>query len=89
MFNATPAQSLSIVDLQAQQTTAELQTPGCSLVYPAGARRFFMLCADGAALVVTLLIGYPVAFALAAVGIAFPVASTTTLLRMLLLEPQK
>lgn len=54
VFNATPAQSLSIVDMQSQQTTAELQTPGCSLVYAAGARRFFMLCADGAALVVTL-----------------------------------
>jgi methylamine dehydrogenase heavy chain len=54
VFNATPAQSLSIVDVQAQQTTAELQTPGCSLVYAAGARRFFMLCADGTALVVTL-----------------------------------
>jgi methylamine dehydrogenase heavy chain len=54
VFNATPAQSLSIVDLQSRQTTTEVQTPGCSLVYAAGPRRFFMLCADGAALVVTL-----------------------------------
>lgn len=54
VFNATPAQSLSIVDLQQKTAAGELQTPGCSLVYAAGPRRFFMLCADGAALVVTL-----------------------------------
>jgi methylamine dehydrogenase heavy chain len=54
VFNATPAQSLSIVDMQAQRAAAEVQTPGCSLVYAVGPRRFFMLCADGAALVVTL-----------------------------------
>jgi len=54
VFNATPAQSLSIADVQAMTAVGELQTPGCSLVYPAGPRRFFMLCADGAALVVTL-----------------------------------
>jgi methylamine dehydrogenase heavy chain len=54
VFNVTPAQSLTIVDTQARRTTAEIQTPGCSLVYPSGPRRFFMLCADGAALVATL-----------------------------------
>lgn len=52
VFNATPAQSLSIVDVQERRASAEVQTPGCSLVYAAGPRRFFMLCADGAALVV-------------------------------------
>jgi len=54
VFNATPAQSLSIVDVEQRRMAAEVQTPGCSLVYAAGARRFFMLCADGSALVVTL-----------------------------------
>lgn len=54
VFNATPAQSLSIVDLQQKKLAGELQAPGCSLAYAAGPRRFFMLCADGAALVVTL-----------------------------------
>lgn len=54
VFNATPAQSLSIVDVQQQKMAVEVQTPGCSLAYAAGPRRFFMLCADGAALVVTL-----------------------------------
>lgn len=54
VFNATPAQSLTIVDLQEKKTAGELQTPGCSLAYAAGPRTFFMLCADGAALVVTV-----------------------------------
>lgn len=54
IFNLTPASSLSIVDLQARTFTTEVPTPGCSLAYAAGPRRFFSLCADGAALVVDL-----------------------------------
>src|SRR6185436_6459282 len=45
VFNLTPMTSLSIVDVQARR---------CSLVYAAGPRRFFMLCANRAALTVTL-----------------------------------
>jgi methylamine dehydrogenase heavy chain len=52
VFNLTPATSLSIVDVQARAFKTEVQTPGCSLVFAAGPRRFLMLCADGAALVV-------------------------------------
>jgi methylamine dehydrogenase heavy chain len=54
VFNMTPATSLSIVDLQQRAFVEEIPTPGCSLVYAAGDRRFLMLCADGAALTVTL-----------------------------------
>ncbi len=54
VFNVTPAQSLSIVDVRERRFTAEIPTPGCSLVYAAGDRRFFQLCADGTALVVTI-----------------------------------
>jgi methylamine dehydrogenase heavy chain len=54
VFNLTPVTSISIVDVRARQFTAEVQTPGCSLVYAAGPRRFLMLCANGAALTVTL-----------------------------------
>jgi hypothetical protein len=46
--------SLSIVVVQARRFVGEVQAPGCSLVYAAGPRRFFMLCANGAALTVTL-----------------------------------
>jgi len=54
VFNLTPATSLSIVDVKARRSTAHVSTPGCSLVYAAGPRRFLMLCANGAALTVTL-----------------------------------
>jgi methylamine dehydrogenase heavy chain len=54
VFNLTPMTSLSIVDVQGRRFVTEVPTPGCSLVYGAGPRRFFMLCANGEALVVTL-----------------------------------
>jgi methylamine dehydrogenase heavy chain len=46
--------SLSLVDVQERRFVSEVSTPGCSLVFAAGPRRFFMLCANGAALTVTL-----------------------------------
>lgn len=54
VFNLTPATTVSVVDLTARAFAGEIQTPGCSLLYPAGARRFAMLCADGAMLLVEL-----------------------------------
>lgn len=54
VFNMTPATSLSIVDLEERSFAGEIATPGCSLVYAAGVRRFIMLCADGSLLTVTL-----------------------------------
>lgn len=54
LFNWTPRTSLSIVDVERRQFVGEIEIPGCSLVYAAGPRRFFSLCADGAALVVTI-----------------------------------
>ena len=54
VFNLTPVTSLSIVDVKARRFATEIATPGCSLVYGAGPRRFLMLCANGAALTATL-----------------------------------
>lgn len=54
VFNQTPATSISIVDVERRRFTAEIATPGCSLVYAAGDRRFAMLCMDGALLLVEL-----------------------------------
>ena len=54
VFNLTPAASLSIVDVEQRRFVTEIATPGCSLVYPAGPRRFAMLCMNGALLQVTL-----------------------------------
>jgi methylamine dehydrogenase heavy chain len=54
VFNWTPRTSLSIVDVEQRTFTAEIDIPGCSLIYAAGRRRFFSLCADGSALLVTI-----------------------------------
>jgi len=54
VFNITPATSLTIVDVKERRVAAEVESPGCSLVYSAGPRRFFMLCGNGSALVVSL-----------------------------------
>ena len=54
VFNMTPASSVSVVDLVRRAFAAEIATPGCGLVYAAGARRFVSPCADGSLLVVTL-----------------------------------
>lgn len=54
IFNMTPAQSLSIVDTQSRQFVTEIATPGCALAYAAGDRRFFMLCGNGALMLITL-----------------------------------
>ena len=54
VFNITPATSLSIVDVKERRFAGEVEAPGCSLVYAAGPRRFFMLCANGSALVIDL-----------------------------------
>jgi methylamine dehydrogenase heavy chain len=54
VFNLTPAPSVSVVDLVERRFAGEIQTPGCSLVYAAGARRLLSLCADGGVLVLEL-----------------------------------
>jgi methylamine dehydrogenase heavy chain len=54
VFNWTTGQSLSIVDVAQRRFAADIPTPGCSLVYAAGPRRFLSLCGDGAALSITL-----------------------------------
>lgn len=54
VLNVTPATSLSIVDVKARRFIAEVPIPGCSLVFAAGPRRFFSVCANGMALVLVL-----------------------------------
>jgi len=54
IFNWTTGTGLTIVDVEKRLVTAEIATPGCSLVYSAGPRRFFSICADGALFVLTV-----------------------------------
>jgi methylamine dehydrogenase heavy chain len=54
VFNLTPATSVSIVDVEHRSFVGEISTPGCSLVYAAGAHRYVMLCANGGLLTLTV-----------------------------------
>jgi methylamine dehydrogenase heavy chain len=54
VFNQTPATSVSVVDVVERRFVGEIETAGCALVYPAGPRRFGMLCVDGTALAIAL-----------------------------------
>ena len=54
VYNFTPAQSVSIIDMSAHKFVGEIETAGCALVYPTGPRTFFSICADGALLLTTL-----------------------------------
>lgn len=47
LFNFTPAASVRVLDLINRTVVEEIETPGCSLVYPTGTRGFSMLCANG------------------------------------------
>ncbi len=54
IYNFTPAQSVSVVDVKARKFIGEIDIAGCALVYPTGPRSFFSLCGDGTALTVRL-----------------------------------
>ncbi len=47
IFNMTPAQSVSIVDVVDQQFVGEISTPGCAIIMPTGTDGFMMMCGDG------------------------------------------
>jgi len=54
--NATPAQSVTVVDRKTEKFVTEIATPGCWMIYPAQSvpNRFATLCGDGTMLTVTL-----------------------------------
>jgi methylamine dehydrogenase heavy chain len=54
VYNFTPAQSVSIVDVKRRKFLGEIETPGCALAYPFDERRFFSICGDGSLLIITL-----------------------------------
>ncbi len=54
IYNFTPAQSVTVVDASSRSLIGEIETAGCALVYPTGARSFFSICADGSLLNVHL-----------------------------------
>jgi methylamine dehydrogenase heavy chain len=54
VFNMTPAQSVSVVDVVDRKLAGEISTPGCAIIMPAGPRGFLMICGDGTLQLVTL-----------------------------------
>jgi methylamine dehydrogenase heavy chain len=54
VYNFTPAQSVSIIDLEKRRLVGETATAGCALVLPSGDKRFLMMCGDGSLMTVTL-----------------------------------
>ena len=47
VFNMTPAQSVSIVDVRSRTFAGEISTPGCAVIMPVANRDFMMICGDG------------------------------------------
>lgn len=47
LFNFTPASSVSVIDLESRKILREIDLPGCSMIYPTGARGFSTMCSDG------------------------------------------
>lgn len=47
VFNMTPAQSVSIVDVVERKFVGEISTAGCAIVMPVEVSSFLMLCGDG------------------------------------------
>ena len=54
LFNMTPAQSVSIVDIERERFVEEISTGGCGFVYPVSGNRFMQLCGDGTVQVISL-----------------------------------
>ena len=54
VYNFTPAQSVSIIDVKERRLVGETTTAGCALVLPSGTRSFLMMCGDGSLMTVTL-----------------------------------
>lgn len=47
VFDFTPASSVTVVDLIARKVLNSIDIPGCSLIYPTGARGFSTMCSSG------------------------------------------
>ena len=52
--NFTPAQSITVVDLDGRKVLNEIDLPGCAHIYPTGERGFSSLCTDGSMISITL-----------------------------------
>lgn len=54
VYNFTPAQSVTVVDVEAREFVQEIATPGCAMTYASGDRSFMMMCGNGSLMTITL-----------------------------------
>ena len=54
VYNLTPAQSVSVVDVESRQFAAEISVPGCGMILPVNDASFFMVCGDGSVQLIQL-----------------------------------
>jgi methylamine dehydrogenase heavy chain len=54
IYNMTPAQSVTVVDIESRQFKAEISTPGCGMIMPVNDASFLMVCGDGTVQLITL-----------------------------------
>ena len=54
VYNLTPAQSVSVIDVESRQFTAEISTPGCAMIMPIDDASFLMVCGDGSVQLIQL-----------------------------------
>ncbi|WP_416908464.1 MAG: amine dehydrogenase large subunit [Polymorphobacter sp.] len=52
--NFTPAQSVTVVDLDARTVLGDIDLPGCAHIYPTGPRGFSSFCSDGSLISIQL-----------------------------------
>jgi len=54
VYNFTPSQSVTVVDLETRKVLREVAIAGCAFVFPTGKRGFSSLCSDGGLLTTRL-----------------------------------
>ena len=54
IYNFTPAQSVSVVDVESRTFIEEVATPGCALTYASGDSSFMTMCGDGRLMTIAL-----------------------------------
>jgi methylamine dehydrogenase heavy chain len=54
VYNFTPAQSVSVIDLDSREFVTEISTPGCAMIMPVNDASFLMVCGDGSVQLIRL-----------------------------------
>lgn len=54
VYSFSPAQSVSVIDVESRKFSGEIATPGCALTYASGDRRFMTMCGNGSLMTIVL-----------------------------------